>query len=122
MTKRQTLKNCSIKTIHQRNIQALAIEVYKTLIPLNPVFMKEIFCLKKHIYSTRRQQLITDNPSAVTYAVESFRYKESQIWISFPSNVQVSHTTIIKDHIKNHAKKICKSNLCKLYNTKLRLG
>ena len=44
-------------TIHQRNIQALAIEIHKTLNNLNPIFMKEIFSLNEHKYSTRRQSL-----------------------------------------------------------------
>ena len=30
-------------TIHQRNIQALAIEIHKSLNNLNPIFMKDIF-------------------------------------------------------------------------------
>ena len=38
-------------TIHQRNIQALAIEIHKTLNNLNPIFMKEIFSLNEHKYS-----------------------------------------------------------------------
>ena len=34
-------------TIHQRNIQVLALEIYKTQKDLNPKFMKEIFSMKK---------------------------------------------------------------------------
>ena len=36
-------------TIHQRNIQSLSVEVYKSLNNLNPDFMKEFFCLKQII-------------------------------------------------------------------------
>ena len=35
-------------TVHLRNIQALTLEIYKTLNNLNPDFMKEMFCLKRH--------------------------------------------------------------------------
>ena len=42
-------------TIHQRNINALTIEIYKTLNDLNPVFMKEIFCLKQYNFHTRNK-------------------------------------------------------------------
>ena len=45
LVKSLLIKDDSV-TIHQRNIHALTIEVYKTLNDLNPVFMKEIFCLK----------------------------------------------------------------------------
>ena len=37
--------------IHHRNIQALTLEIYKTLNNLNPQFMKEVFCLKQQNYS-----------------------------------------------------------------------
>jgi hypothetical protein len=40
------LENDNSVTIHQRNIQALILEIYKTLNNFNPTFMKEIFCLK----------------------------------------------------------------------------
>ena len=40
-------------TIHHKNIQALVIEIYKTVKTLNPVFMKEIFSLKPHNYPLR---------------------------------------------------------------------
>ena len=45
----QLLENDNSVTIHHRNIQALATEIYKTLTNLNPIFMKEIFSLKTHI-------------------------------------------------------------------------
>ena len=65
-----------------RNIHAFAMEVYNTLNDLNHPFMKEIFCFRERNYFTRRQQLFSENPSSVTYCVESFKYKAGQIWSS----------------------------------------
>ena len=65
-------------TIHQRNIHALAVEVYNTLNDLIPPFMKEIFCFREHNYFTRRQQLFNEKPSTVTCCLESFKYKNRQ--------------------------------------------
>ena len=48
------IKDHSI-TIHQRNIQALAVEIYKTQNGLNPIFMKNIFSPSQHGYNTRNQ-------------------------------------------------------------------
>ena len=50
-------------TIHQRNVHALASEVFKTVNDQNPVFMKNIFTLKEHQYFTRRKQLQHSTPS-----------------------------------------------------------
>ena len=49
----QLLENDNSVTIHHRNIQALATEIYKTLNDLNPLFMKEVFSLKAHRYPLR---------------------------------------------------------------------
>ena len=62
-------------TIHHKNIQALAIEIYKTMNDLNPVFTKEIFSLKPHNYPLRSQNLVYPNPRSVSYGLESFVYK-----------------------------------------------
>ena len=55
--------------IHHKNIQALAIEIYKTMNDLNPVFMKEIFSLKPHNYPLRTQNLVYPNPRTVSYGL-----------------------------------------------------
>ena len=102
-------------TIHERNIQTLATEVYNTTNNLNPPFMKEIFNLRVSNYSARRQYLQTTLPRTVTYGLESFTYKATQIWKSIPSDIQSSNKQSIKIHVKNNRKTICKCNLCKLY-------
>ena len=100
-------------TIHQKNVQMLASEVYKTLNDRNPIFMKEIFTLKQHQYDTRKKQLQCKTPRTVMYGLDTFGYKANQIWNSIPSEVQ-SDVTAIKSYIENHAD-ICTCNLCKLY-------
>ena len=40
-------------SIHQKNIQTLATEIFKTKNDLNPSFMKNIFCPVGHKYNTR---------------------------------------------------------------------
>ena len=84
----QLLENDNSVTIHHKNIQALATEIYKTLNNLNPIFMKEIFSLKTHNYPIRTQNLNYLNPRTVSYGVESFGYKGSQIWKRIPKEIQ----------------------------------
>ena len=94
------LENDNTVTIHQRNIQALTLEIYKTLNNLNPTFMKEIFYLKEHHYSTRNQGLAYPNPRSVAYGLESFGYKASQMWSKIPHKIkQVEEITTFKSEV-----------------------
>ena len=103
-------------TIHHKNIQALAIEIYKTMNDLNPVFMKEIFSLKPHNYPLSMQNLVYPNPRTVSYGLESFGYKASQIWKNIPIEIQKSEDiSVVKSYISKHYKDLCKCNLCRHY-------
>ena len=114
------LENDNTVTIHQRNIQALTLEIYKTLNNLNPTFMKEIFYLKEHHYNTRNQGLVYPNPRSVTYGLESFGYKATQLWNNIPYKIkQADNITTFKDEISKHCVNICNCNLCKHYITNL---
>ena len=81
--------------IHQRSIRALTIEICKTLNDLNPVFMKEIFCLKQYNYHMRNKSL-DQNPRTVTYGLETFGYKATQLWNSILREIQEAND-ICKD-------------------------
>ena len=110
------LKKDSSVTIHQRNIQALFIEIYKTLHNQNPTFMNDIFCLKEHRYPLRKQHLSHPNPRTVTYGLESFGYKALQLWDALPRDIQnTDNLSIFKKYISDHCSKLCNCNLCKLY-------
>ena len=103
-------------TIHQRNIQALLLEIYKTLNNLNPEFMGEIFCTQRHNYPMRSQNLIYPNPHSVMYGLESFGYKASQLWNAIPSDIQEANSvSTFKSYNPSKSLTICNCNLCKLY-------
>ena len=70
-------------------IQAIAIEIYKTMNDLNSVLMKEICSLKPHNYPLRTQNLVYPNPRAVSYGLELFGYKGSQIWKNIQRNSKI---------------------------------
>ena len=55
---------------------------------MNPEFMKEIFYLKQHNHHMRSTLLEYQNPSTVTYGLESFGYKATQLWNSIPREIQ----------------------------------
>ena len=82
---------------------------------MNPTFMKEIFCLKDHNYPTRKKNLVYPTPHTVSYGLETFGYKASQIWSKIPYEIQQDNVTIFKNKISKHCKNICNCNLCKPY-------
>ena len=102
-------------TIHQRNIQVLTCEIQKTINNKNPIFMKEIFSLKENKYPSRNQRINSIVPSTVTYGLESFGFKGSQIWNSIPRDIQTSNQEKIEEYIQTNGKNLCNCNLCKLY-------
>ena len=112
----QLLENDKSVTIHQRNIQALTIEIYKTINNLNPIFMKDIFSIKQHNYTLRSQNLVYQKPRTIFYGVESFGYKGGQLWKNIPREIQENEDmSIFKTYVSKHCKDICKCNLCKHY-------
>ena len=103
-------------TFHQRNIQAMTNEVYKTLNNLNPDIMKEVFTVKENNYQTRKQYLVYTNPRTVRYGLESFGYKASQIWSNLPKEMQqATNLNTFKSYDLKQTKNVCTGNICKPY-------
>lgn len=112
-------KDSSI-TIHQKNVQYLAVEVYKTFHNLNPSFMAEIFKPKQHSHNIRRKNLVIENPRTTKYGLETFRYKANHIWSQIPEYIQMStDINIFKKYVSENCQKICNCNICKPYITNL---
>ena len=94
-------------TIHQRNVQALSVEIYKTLNDLNPTIMHDVFSVKGHNFSTLKQNLAYPNPRTISYGVETFGYKASQIWSKIPRDIQqIEDISIFKKSISVSCKNI----------------
>ena len=78
--------------------------------------MNEIFHAKELTYNTRKQNLAYPNPHTVSYGLESFGYKATQIWNKIPYEMlQVNNITTFKGEISKHCKNICNCNICKSY-------
>ena len=107
-------------TIHHRNIQLLLLEIYKSFNNLNPNIMKEVFSLKQCNYSLRNQGMDYPNPRTVSYGLETFGYKGSQLWHNLPEEIRkVTDVLAFKRYVANHCQNTCNCNLCKYYVTNL---
>ena len=75
------LENDSGSNYH-RNIQTLAIEIFKFLNGLSPKVMHEVFQVKllAPYHPRDKNELYSRNPKTVTYGTESVSFKAPEIW------------------------------------------
>ena len=87
------LRKTESVTIHQRNLELLAIEIYKTQNNHNPSFMKQIFVMKDIPYHLRScKNILAPIPRTIGYGIESARFLGSRIWHALPSSIRVPDT------------------------------
>ena len=67
-------------SIHHRNIQSLAIEIYKFLHGLSPAIMGDLI--------RTRQELYSRNPKTVKYGTETISLLAPKIWAIVPQNIK----------------------------------
>ena len=120
-------------TIHQRNLRALAIEMYKISHDLSPDFMKDILTKTHDSYPTRsncnvkiendgsishsqKSNFRTPKVNTVTFGLESFRCLGPKIWKLVPDNLKaIDSIQAFKEALKNFTFNKCPCRLCKDY-------
>ena len=77
-------------SIHHRNIQSLAIEIFKSLHDLSPAIVIDIINLNRPpAYNLRiRQKLYSRNPKTVSYGTETISFLAPKIWALVPQNIK----------------------------------
>ena len=79
-------------SIHERNIQSLAVEIYKFLNGLSPSFLNNVF--HKNIsnsYDLRNhKELYSRNLKTVRYGTETASYMASKIWSKVLETIKMS--------------------------------
>ena len=77
-------------SIYHRNIQSLAIEIYKFLHGLSPAIIGNIIKLNRPpTYNLRtRRKLYSRNPKTVRYGAETISFLASKIWAIVPQNIK----------------------------------
>ena len=108
-------KSC---TIHQRNIQALAIEMFKTKHNQVPAFMKGIFIEKKLTgYSLRsKDDFESMNIRTVHRGEDTLRFLGCKIWKIVPEHIKEAKSVAeFKKLIRKWVPSECPCRLCKKY-------
>ena len=103
-------------TIHDRNIQLLATELFKVINGSSPEIMKEIFPLKKENLYCSKFPFITRNINTVSHGTQSLGYLGPKIWSIIPDSLKNS-TSIneFKIKVKGWKPSKCPCRLCKTY-------
>ena len=86
-----TLRECKLKSFHQKCIEFLLIEVYKYLNGLCPDIMKTIFKLRQNTYNLRNFHAFeSQNPRTKKFALDSIAFGATQIWKNVPEEIRNS--------------------------------
>ena len=96
-----------------KRYRTLALEIFKTLDDLNPMYMQQLFYLRSS--SARRpNDIAVVRTNTNTYGTKSLRSLEPQIWNSLPEHIK-AETSIahFQSLVNTRFGKECLCNLCK---------
>ena len=112
----ELLKKDGSVTIHERNIQTLAIEMYKVYNRMSPQILSEVFPLKESSIYCSKFPFKTRNVRSVTYGTETLGYLGPKIWSLLPEELKtVGSLKEFKTKIKIWRPDGCPCRLCKRY-------
>ena len=103
-------------TIHERNIQTLAIELYKVVNGLSPKIMELVIPLKGKVRYPSENKFITRNVRSVRYGTETIAHLGHKIWAIIPRKIKEEPSlTRFTREIKKWKTSNCPCKLCKTY-------
>ena len=117
LTFQQLLEKDKSVTIHERNIQKLAIEMYKVKNNLSPLPLQELFKQRDQTYLLRKERCWeVPHVETVNYGTETLRYRGIKTWDLIPENIKESDSlSVFKKKIKEWKPHGCTCRLCKQY-------
>ena len=117
LTFEELLRKDGSFTIHQRNIQKLATEMYKIKHNLSPSFMNSIFPFSLNPYNLRNNNdFIIKGIKTTYYGSETIAFQGPKIWTQVPEEIKISNNlNIFKDKIRKWQPEGCSCRICKVY-------
>lgn len=117
-TYQQLLKRAGSFTIHQRNIQSLAIEMFKVKNNIGPELLNEVFV--KRVYNGPALRSVSDfvkpRINSVHFGEDSLQNFGCNIWNIIPCDIKNScNLDIFKRRIRTWSPDKCPCRLCKTY-------
>ena len=114
----ELLERDSSVSVHNRNIQCLAVELYKVFMDICPDIMKDIFPLStsSNYDITSRRTFTTRLVKTVYYETESLSYLAPKVWELILSNIKsLENLPKFKKATKNWKPDVCPRRLCRPY-------
>ena len=104
-------------TTHERNLQRLAIEMYKAKNNLSPIIVQDLFPRQNDVYDLRYKRTFeTSKVRTVHFGTETVRYRGPKIWELVPNDIKEATTlSDFKNKIKMWKPQGCTCRLCKMY-------
>ena len=100
-------------TIHERNLQFLMTEIFKTINNENPPFIKEIFVREDSVYNSRCMFRLVPRVLTTKTGLETISFRGSQIWNSSPKNLkELNSVATFKRAIKGWNGENCNCRIC----------
>ena len=117
LTYQQLLENDNSITIHERNLQKLAVEMFKVKNKLSPLPVQELFNENDNAYDLRiREHWELSNIKTVNYGLETMRYRGPKTWELIPNEIKEAKSLLeFKTKIKDWKPHGCTCRLCKDY-------
>ena len=77
-------------SMHHKDLQTLAIEMFKVLTKTSPELMQEVFLVKEQgNYNLQNQiDIVTPQVKSVNYGLESIRILGPKVWESLPNDLK----------------------------------
>ena len=111
----QLLLNDGYFSIHERNIQTLAIELYKVINGLSPEIMKQVLPLKESNIYCSRFPFKSRHLHTVTYGTETISTLGPKIWHIIPNSIKNANSlNNLKERSKDGSLIYAPANYAKL--------
>ena len=111
-------------TVHHRNLQLLAIEMFKVIKGVAPASMTDIFAKNENTFTenvssnTRSRSIFYNpsNPKKVNYGLETLRSLGPKVWDMLPIDLKNNPSlAVFKSKIKKGIPHNCPCRLCKIF-------
>ena len=109
------LEKVNMPTLHVSRIRLMAIETFKIVHKMSPVYLHDLLSYKNSTYSFRYDNLV-DVPRVRTtkYGKSTFCYEAAQVWNSLPNNLRkVDDFKEFRRLISTWSGPSCKCSMCK---------
>ena len=108
-------------TLHTKNLQLLATEMYKMKNHILPCLLSEFVTAREASYNFRAiSDFLPYDPRTVHLGTESLSFLGPKVWDLVPSHIKESSNLVLfRTRIKNWLPDNCPCRLCKVYISQL---